>query len=165
MTFNVRLSPSGPEIGDPPSQIGGGGTTVAGRQWRVQGTGGAAVQVPGTLAADVAGAVMPVNLKATSSGYKYDIEVDATSYGTGGDWKATVLGSTDSGSTYAVTLLTHDSVNHYSGAMRLHGVSVQVGANDITNVKVQLQQNVPANAAHTYVPNEVSLRITELSAG
>lgn len=161
MTLKIRLSPSGPEIGNPPAQVGGSG--VAGRVWGATGIG-APDQVSGPAAADVPGLeAVPVNLLATASGYRYDIECDSETFGTGGSYRVSLLGSTDNGATYPVTLAAMAGDYQWSGAARLHLYGVAVGAANVDHVKMQLQRSLAAGADLTYAPVDSTVRITEIS--
>lgn len=69
--FQVRLSPSGPRIGDPPLTLGPGSI---GRVWRLHGSSTAMVVPAGTAATAVTDFdAMPVNIKP---GYLYDLGLD-----------------------------------------------------------------------------------------
>lgn len=163
-TYPVRLSPSGPEIGNPPQQIGvGDGSGATGRTWRFQGAGTSA-QVPGSAAGDVAGlGALEVNLL---EGYNYDIEFVGYTSGTGGQYKATILGSHDGGATYT-TVLEQGPTNANATqpgvyVCRLTNVQVASGV-VIDHVKVQWQRSVAAAADLTYLPTDCSLVIAEWS--
>jgi hypothetical protein len=161
MTFKIRLSPSGPEIGTPGAQVGD--SAVAGRIWGQTGVG-SNTQVPGTLAGDVLGLEnVVVDMKPSASGYTYDVEADTNTFGTGGLYRITVLGSTDSGSTFGVSLCTMNADFQTSGAGRLHHFSVSSGLAVINRVKMQLTRSIPAAADLTYAPVDSTLRITEVS--
>ena len=159
MTLKVRLSPSGPEIGNPPAQVGG--SPVAGRIWGITGAGLNA-QVPGAAAGDVPGASVAVDLMPLASGYQYDVEVDANTFGTGGGWKVILLGSSDNGATYPTTIIATSDYQERGGVGRVHHWGVTLPAH-IDHVKMQLQRNVPAGAALTYSPAECTARIREIS--
>jgi hypothetical protein len=158
----IRLSPSGPEIGTPPAQVGS--SAVAGRLWGQSGVG-SNIQVPGTVAGDVPGLTsVAVDLLPTATGYRYDVECDAISFGTGGGWKLLLLGSSDNGVTFPTTVIEtadYSSVN-VGGTGRVHhwGVALPVA---IDHVKMQLQRNVAAGAALTCAPGDCTFKIREIS--
>lgn len=160
MTLKIRLSPSGPEIGDPPAQVGN--SSVAGRVWGKSGTDSSSANVPGTAVGDVTGSIAQVDLKASASGYRYDVEGDATTFGTGGDYKVIVVGSSDGGATYPHTLAASADFMHFSGSGRVHLWGVAMPA-DIDHVKMQLQAQFAASTALTYVGDHCTWRITEIS--
>lgn len=167
MTLKIRLSPSGPEIGDPAAQVGN--SAVAGRVWGKSGVGSNVV-VPGSAAGDIPGLEsVPVDMKPTSSGYQYDLEADSNTFGTGGLYRIAVYGSTDSGATFPVLLM---SINPggigggdylLSGAARLHHWGFESGANTINRVKMQIQRPTGQDNALTYAPADSTIRITEIS--
>lgn len=159
MTQKIRLSPSGPEIGDPPAQVGDSGVT--GRIWGVTGAG-AIAQVPGPDAGDVPGAVVAVDLLPLASGYQYDVEGDANTFGTGGGWKVLLLGSSDGGATYPVTIAASDDYQTTSGVGRVHHWGVTLAA-AINRVKMQLQRDVEPSGGLTYAPDNCTVRIREIS--
>lgn len=163
-TYPFRLSPSGPEIGTPPQQIGiGDGSGQIGRTWHFQGAG-TTTQVPGTVAGDVLNlAALPVNLL---NGYHYDVEFIGFTGGTGGQYKANVLGSVDNGATYTVVLLAgpDNALATDHGAYVARDCNVGVASNVvIDHVTVQWQRAVPAGADLTYEPKDCSLVIHEYS--
>lgn len=159
MTFKIRLSPSGPEIGTPGAQVGD--SAVAGRVWGQTGIGSNA-QVPGTTAGDVPGLEnVVVDMKPSASGYTYDVEADVNTFGTGGLYRIAILSSTDSGSTYS-TLTNMNADFEKSGAGRLHHFSIAPGV-AVNRIKMQLVRSIPAGADLTYAPGDATLRVTEIS--
>lgn len=163
-TYPVRLAPSGPEIGNPPQVIGvGDGSGQGGRCWRFQGAG-TSTQVPGSAAGDVAGlGALAVNLLP---GYSYDVEFIGYTSGTGGQYKATVLGSIDGGNTYPVVIEQGPTNANASEpgvyVCRLVNAAVAAGT-VIDHVKVQWQRSIVAGADLTYLPTDCSLVIQEWS--
>jgi len=162
MTLNIRLSPSGPELGTPGAQVGD--SAVNGRIWGQSGIG-SNTQVPGTLAGDVPGLEsIAVDLRPAAMGYQYDVECDAVTFGTGGGWKLLLLGSSDAGATFPTTVI--ESADYYDtyihGAGRVHHWGVTVPA-AINRVKMQLQRNVAAGGGLTYSPPTCTFKIRELS--
>lgn len=150
----LRLSPSGPEMGTPPAQIGGG-ALIPGREWYAQGTGADLVDVPNP-AADVTGlSSVAVNMLA---GYKYDLEVDAQFFGTTGGEEILVLGSSDGGGTYGAIGST--AAQLYTGSGRLHLTNV---AGPYDHLKVQLASTNPAANTCQYLPKLTALRVREYS--
>lgn len=161
-TFNIRLSPSGPEIGTPPAQVGGG-AGVTGRVWRFQGTGNGR-NVPGTVAGDVAGLeACAVNILPN---YKYDIEYVGFVTGTGGPFEATVLGSSDNGLTYP-TILVQGPINNGVEADKCYVIRktnvMNFGTAAIDHVKVQWTRTTSAGSDLTYGPGDCSVVISEWS--
>ena len=160
--LTARLSPSGPVIGNPPAQIGGG-AKVPGRLWVAQGAGNNA-NVPGAAAGDVPGLEhTTVDLQPAATGYKYDVEVDVETFGTGGGFVINLLGSVDAGANYT-SMHTPAGTQDFSGGGRLHLTNVtNAAATPINRIKVQLQRNVPAAADLTYAPADCCLRVREYS--
>jgi hypothetical protein len=165
-TFPVRLSPSGPEIGNPPAQIGvGDGSGANGRCWRAQGYGNVA-QVPGTAAGDVAGlGTIPVNLQTL---YNYDVQFTGFVGGTGAGYKAIILGSHDNGATYPIVLHEGPKNDAQGGGQPQQYIARNIGVSVASNVvidhvKVQWQKATAADAACTYDPTDCSIVIQEWS--
>lgn len=160
-TYAARLSPSGPLIGTPPGQVGGG-STVPGRVWLAQGSG-EEHQVPGTAAGSITGLdAVTVDLKPGVSGYRYDIEFEAPTFGTGGGFALNVAESTD-GINYTV-IYVPQGLLLFSGHSRLHITDYSnPHAVPIVSLKCLLVRDVPADASLTYIPDEASLRVREWS--
>jgi hypothetical protein len=144
----------------------GDGSGQGGRAWRFQGYGNV-IQVPGTTAGDVSGlGALPVDMKPN---YQYDMMFVGFTSGTGGQYKATILGSHDGGATYPIVLEqgpeSADAASTVSGKHYItRTVNVNVASNVvIDHVKVQWQRAVPADAALTYDPANCSLVIQEWS--
>jgi hypothetical protein len=150
----VRLSPSGPELGQPPAQIGGG-ALIKGRTWVAQGTGANLVNTPNP-AANVSGlSAVPVDMRA---GYKYDVEVDAQFFGTTGGVEIVLFGSSDGGNTYGgiASTLPLDA----TGSCRLH-VPNMIGPYD--HLRVQVVTSFVSSADCQYLPQLTALKVTEYS--
>lgn len=151
----VRLSPSGPELGTPPAQVGGG-ALIAGRMWTAQGTG-AVIDVPNPVA-DVPGlGAVPVDMRA---GYTYDVEVDTMAFGTGGNFQVLVLGSTNGGGTYTAVGLGGNVSQLHTGCARLRLPSA-TGPWD--HLKVQINTSDVAGATCQYAPALTALKVQEYS--
>jgi hypothetical protein len=164
--LQMRLSPSGPVIGNPPVLVGGP-SNVAGRVWVAQGAG-AAQQVPGTAAGDALGLEsVVVNLLPAVAGYKYDLEFETNTFGdlgTNGGYDMIVLGSHDNGATYPDTLASNPDAIIRTGAGRLQVTNVtNPNAVPIDHVKCQLKSIKAAAGGFTYSPTASALRITEIS--
>jgi hypothetical protein len=150
----VRLSPSGPELGQPPQQVGGG-ALIAGRLWLAQGTG--ATIAMGTVLTDVPGLeAVPVDLRV---GYKYDIEVDTLVIGTGGNFQMMLLGSNNGGVTYTGAGLGGNLPQVKSGCGRLR-LPLTDGPWD--HLKVQLVSTDVSGP--NYSPTFTALKVREYSS-
>ena len=151
----VRLSPSGPQLGNPPSQIGGG-ALIPGRSWVAQGRGSTRINVPNPPA-DVAGLeAVPVNFRA---GYRYDVEVDAVFYGTSGGIEINLLASLDGGATYGAIVTTPPEIS--TGSLRAHVTNVTA---TYDHLKVQVATTNPSSSSCLYQPDLTALKITEYTS-
>lgn len=152
----VRLSPSGPEMGQPGALIGGGNSVVPGRLWTAQGVGAALVSTP-YPADDVPGLVaVAVDMKA---GYKYDCEVDAQFFGDSGHVVIILLGSSDGGATYSAIETTVAHFVNNTNSARLHKTNV-VGPYDHLKVQVTAGDDTTCQ----YLPQLTALKVREYSA-
>lgn len=164
-TIPIRLSPTGPEIGVPPAQLGN--SDVAGRIWGFQGSGSNLANVPGTGEGIIPGLdACVVDLKPSTSGYRYDIQASTNTFGTGGGYIMTVYGSTDAGSTFPVVIATLLDPYESSGVALIRKylpLPVAVTAT-INRMKVTLERNIAAGTDLQYVPSDSALVIREISA-
>lgn len=152
----VRLSPSGPELGTPPQQIGGG-ALIPGREWYAQGTGADLVQTPNP-AADVPNlSSVAVDMRV---GYKYDLEVDAQFFGTTGQPEITLIGLVGVTPT-TIKSSTPFSPSGHTGSCRLHLTYTPGTAFDHLEVKVA--NAAGAEATCQYLPQLTALRVREYS--
>ena len=164
--LQLRLSPSGPVLGNPPALVGGN-SLVPGRVWVAQGVGNA-TPTPGTAAGDVLGLeAVPVDLKPGALGYRYDVEFDTQTFGdvgTNGGFAVIILASHDGGATYPDTLAQIPDSIWKSGCARLQVTNVSnVNAVAIDHVKCQLRSLKATAGGFTYSPSSSALRITETS--
>jgi hypothetical protein len=166
-TIPIRLSPTGPEIGTPPTLLGM--SDVAGRVWGFQGTGTDLTNVPGTGEGVIPGlSAGVVDLKPSTSGYRYDIQASTNTYGTGGGYIMTVYGSTDGGTDlFPHVLVGLPDIYEYSGValLRKYSALPVTVTQTINRVKVTLERNVAADANLQYVPADSALVIREISVG
>lgn len=150
----VRLSPSGPEMGSPPAQIGGG-ALIPGRTWFAQGTGDTLIDTPNP-AASVAGLTsVPVDMRA---GYTYDIEVDAQFFGTTGNVQILLNGVNGAN---PPSLINSSHASTYNGSNRLHITNV-TGVFD--HLYVEVASTSPAANTCQYLPQLTALKVTEYSS-
>lgn len=159
----IRLSPSGMEIGNPPANIGG--NAIVGREWLAQGTDTTVANVPGTVAVNVL--ECDVDLKASTSGFKYDVSGDTNTYGTAGQYEMIIVGSTNGGTDgYPVQIQKNHALYQNSGAARLtfFGQLTVPGNLPVNKVAVQMRNSIPANPSLTYCPAETRLHIREISS-
>jgi hypothetical protein len=163
-TFPIRLSPSGPEIGNPPAVVGvGDGSQAIGRQWQFQGTGSSVQINSGTGSVALLGLdALPVNLLP---GYNYNVSFVGFTSGTGGDNYATILGSSDNGATYPHVLDQGGAIQSgWTGVYVSRKVDVAVPANTvIDHVKVEWNYHVYSGNFLEYDPDHCSLVILESS--
>lgn len=154
----VRLSPSGPELGQP-GQLIGGGAKYAARMWTAQGTGADLIRNPDP-AADVPGLeAVAVDMR---TGYSYDVEVDAQFFGTTGQPKILLLGSLNSGPYVAVEETLAFSPTGHTGSCRLHVTDLAGGLYD--HLKVQVQNLAGSEATCTYLPQLTALKVREYTS-
>lgn len=162
----VRLSPSGPIIGSPPTLVGI--SSQAGREWGQTGSG-ALTNVPGTAAGDAAGLSSVVtDLRPGTTGYQYDVYLSTNVFGAnegnGRLWSMFISGSTDGGLTFPISIYAQPANYNQEGAGLIrHFTFSNPSASNINRVKVQLQRAVSASTSMQYDPEETTIVITEIS--
>lgn len=162
----IRLSPSGPIIGTPPSVVGN--SAQAAREWGKTGSGGI-TNVPGTSAGDVLGLSSVVtDLKPATTGYQYDVYVSTNVFGenegNGRLWRMHIQASTDAGATFPIVIYDQpEDYNQEGAGLIRHFTFANPTATNIDRVRVRLQRAVSASTSMQYDPEETTIVITEIS--
>ena len=161
----LRVSPSGALVGNPPAQLGGG-NFQPGNFWCFPGNGGPTnVSGSGTFATVTGLGACEVTIRDFNTGYLYDLEVTGNTYGAGtaGGCKVKVLGSHDGGANYPDTLA--ESATYYNGSGAILLRLLISGAPGVTydHAKVQLTKSNVTSADLVYYDADVQLTVVELS--